>query len=272
MVVSILGCGWYGRALAAKLLSSGIPVKGSATSPERAEQLHEAGIKSYVIKIDEDASLYDADFFKCDIVVIAIPPGLRKNQGHQYLPKIKRVIKAIADHKITKAIYISSTGVYADCNREVNENDMAAPDSESGRILHKAEKLFLNESGLRTSIVRFGGLVGPGRDPAQFFSNKTDIPNGLAPVNLIHQIDCVGITCAIIEKDSFGFIFNASAPDHPAKGDFYRKMAAKAGLPRPVFVNELKDWKIVNSVNLSSKLNFSFVIDSWDKYPSVELG
>ena len=271
MVVSILGCGWYGRALAAKLVSSGIPVKGSATSPERAEQLAQAGIKSYVIKLDENESIYDVDFFKCDIIVIAIPPSFKKNQGKQYLPKIKNIIKAIVDHKVTKVIYISSTGVYADCNREVTENDLAQPDSESGQILRRAEELFLNENVFRTSIVRFGGLVGPGRNPARFFLNKTDIPNGLAPVNLIHQIDCVGVTCAIIERDRFGFIFNACAPDHPAKGDFYRKMARQNNIPSPIFLNELKYWKIVNSVNINSKLDYSFIIDVWDKYPLDEL-
>lgn len=271
MVVSILGCGWYGRALATKLLGFGISVKGSATSPEKAEQLHPAGVKSYVIKFEDHNSLFDADFFECDIVVIAIPPGFKANQGQHYLPNIKRIIKVIADHKISKVIYISSTGVYADCNREVNENDMPEPDSESGQILHEAEKLFLNERRFRTSIVRFGGLVGPGRNPGRFFSNKTGIPNGFAPVNLVHQIDAVGATCAVIEKDCFGYIFNVCAPDHPAKGDFYRKMAEEAKLPIPVFVNELSDWKIVDSVNISSKLNYNFVIDSWDKYPLDEL-
>lgn len=272
MVVSILGCGWYGRALAAKLLSYGISVKGSATSAERAEQLLRIGIKSYVIKFDENTSLYDADFFKCNIIVIAISPGFRKEEGHQYLQKIKGVIKAITDHKITKAVYISSTGVYADCNCEVNENDIPEPDSESGQILYAAETLFLNESGLKTSIVRFGGLVGPGRNPARFFAGKTNVPNGLAPVNLIHQNDCVGVTYAIIEKDCFGYIFNACAPDHPAKGKFYRKMAGQNKLPPPVFLNELRDWKIVDSVNLSSKLKYNFIIDSWDKYRLDEFG
>lgn len=271
MIVSILGCGWYGRSLATELLRNGFLVNGSATSPERAEHLRQAGIDAFVVKFDGDAQPYNPVFFTCDMIVVAIPPGFKKNQGNQYLTKIKRIIDAIKNHKIEKVIYISSTGVYADCNREVTEHDLPAPDSESGQVLFEAEQLFLNESRFKTTIIRFGGLVGPGRNPGRFFSGKTSLPNGLAPVNLIHQSDCVAITMSIIQKNCWGVVFNACAPDHPTKSSFYSQMARKSRLPAPVFLDKLNNWKIVTSLNLHSKLDYQFIVPLWNDYPAEEL-
>jgi hypothetical protein len=68
---------------------------------------------------------------------------------------------------------------------------------------------------------------------------------------------------AIIEKDAFGYLFNACTPDHPAKEDFYRGAAAKAGLPLPEFIHELNNYKIIISNNLISILDYQFCIVNW---------
>lgn len=263
MIVSILGCGWYGKALAKELLRKGIIVKGSATSTEKLEVLKEAGINPYAVQVNADRLIYDTDFFKCDVLVISIPPGLRKGEGSVYLPKIKYIIQAIVQNDIQKVIYISSTGVYGDHNKIVTENDAPKPDTESGKILLEAESLFRNETGFKTTIIRFGGLIGPGRHPGRFFAGRKNIPNGLAPVNMIHLDDCVGISTATIEQGAFGYLFNACSPDHPAKEDFYKDAALKGGYEAPQFVHELKAWKIVESVNIKPILNYTFKIQNW---------
>jgi nucleoside-diphosphate-sugar epimerase len=263
MIVSILGCGWYGKALAIELLKKGIIVKGSATSAEKLDVLRDLGISPFIIQVNDDRVYYDADFFKCDVLVISIPPGLKKGEGSSYLPKLNHIIQAIRGHNIQKVIYISSTGVYGDHNRKVTENDDPNPDSESGKILLEAESLFTSQSNFRTTIIRFAGLVGPGRHPGRFFAGKKDIPNGLAHVNMIHLDDCVGIGSAIIEQDTFGYLFNACSLDHPAKEDFYKDAAVKGGYEAPQFIHELKTWKIIESVNLKPVLNYTFKIQNW---------
>lgn len=263
MIVSILGCGWYGKALAKELLQKGIVVRGSATSAEKLNVLRELGITPHVVRVNEDGTNYDADFFKCDILVISIPPGLKKGEGSTYLPKIKHIIQAVLQNNIQKVIYISSIGVYGDHNKTITETDEPNSDTESGKILLEAENLFRSQSSFKTAIVRFGGLVGPGRHPGRFFAGKKDIPNGLAPVNMIHLDDCVGIGSAIIEKNAFGHLFNACSPDHPAKEDFYKDAALKGGYEAPEFIHELKNWKIVESVNLKPILNYTFKIQNW---------
>jgi nucleoside-diphosphate-sugar epimerase len=263
MVVSILGCGWYGKALARSLIQKGITVKGSSTSDEKLKQLSAEGITPYSVQFDASNENFDPGFFDCDVLVISIPPKFRKGETTGYLPKVQRIINAILTYQVRKVIYISSTGVHGDHNTEVNELSDPNPDTESGIILLEAEKLFQRETNFKTNIIRFGGLVGPERHPGRFFAGKKDIPNGLAPVNLIHQLDCVGISEAIIERDIFGYVFNACSGDHPTRSDFYGRSTLEAGLQAPEFINELNHWKIVDSINLISILNYEFKVPYW---------
>ena len=258
MVVSILGCGWYGKAVAVTLIAKGISVKGSAMSPDKMPPLFSLGILPYVVGFDADSQSFDPAFFECDVLIISITPKFRKGEGDDYLPKIQHIIQTIRESTVKKVIYISSTGVYGDHNSEVDESDSPQPDTPSGEILLDAEKLFSAETAFKTTIIRFGGLVGAGRDPGRFFARKTAIPNGLVPVNLIHLNDCIGITQAIIDHDAFGYLFNACSPYHPRKADFYREASLRSELPLPEFIDELGNWKLINSVNLDRILGYQF--------------
>ena len=108
--------------------------------------------------------------------------------------------------------FISSTSVYGDVCGMVDEDTLPSPETLSGEILVLAEKLFTSSNSFQTTVIRFGGLVGPGRDPGRFFAGKENISNGLAPVNLIHLDDCIGIGKEIIRKNFFPY---TSMPVHP---------------------------------------------------------
>lgn len=263
MTVSILGCGWYGLPLAKTLVANGIKVNGSTTSAGKLETLSEAGIKPFLIDLSVDDAADDSEFFTCDVLVIAIPPKSRSAEGEKYVPKLQRVINSINQNQVQKVIFISSTGVYADLNMEVNELTDPQPDSISGKILYEAEELFRQQIKFKTTIIRFGGLIGPGREPGRFFAGKKDIPNGLAPINLIELSDCIGITEAILNKNAFGYTINACSPHHPLKFEFYTRAAEKAGLVKPEFASELKEWKIINSINVDRVLGYQYKIENW---------
>jgi nucleoside-diphosphate-sugar epimerase len=256
--ISILGCGWYGLALAKALINDGIKVKGSTTSEQKIALLADEGIEPYLVNFSADDETYNADFFDCEVLFIAIPPKARSGAGAEFIPKIQRIISAIERHSVKKVVFISSTGVYADLNCEVDERTPPLPDTESGKILLEAENLFKNDPAFKTTIIRFAGLIGPGRNPGRFFAGKKNIPNGNAPVNLIHLDDCIGLTKAIIGHHAFGYLFNGCAPDHPVKSAFYTQAAVNSGLDKPDFIDELKEWKIVKSVNLEAILEYQF--------------
>jgi nucleoside-diphosphate-sugar epimerase len=260
MTISILGCGWYGLALAKSLVNKWIKVKGSTTTTDKLSLLAEQGIEPHLIDLTPNAEIIDQNFFDCDILWISIPPKARSGQGAEYLLKIERLVELIKTNNIKQVVLISSTGVYGDNNTEVTELDTPNPDSESGKILLAAEEMLKQQTEFTTTIIRFGGLIGPGRDPGRFFAGKIDVPNGDAPVNLIHLTDCIDVSNAILDKQAFGHTYNAVSPSHPTRADFYTQAATIAGLEIPGFIEEKKAWKIVSSINVENLLEYNYQV------------
>lgn len=258
--ISILGCGWYGLELAKELLKNGYIVKGSTTTPDKLAILQQAGILPYLINFTPEEDNVDYEFFNCDLLIISIPPKRSTAEQHTFLSKIKQVSKAAVNGNVPNIIFISATSVYGDYNKEVNEQTTPYPETESGKAILAAERTLTAIPDFITTIVRFGGLIGPGRDPGRFFAGKSAIPNGKAPVNLIHLSDCIGLTLRIIEKQAFGYIFNACATDHPTRSIFYTAAAARSGLELPQFKDELLNWKSVHSIYIAEKLSYQFKI------------
>jgi nucleoside-diphosphate-sugar epimerase len=261
ITISIAGCGWYGLNLAKELLKNDYTVKGSTTTTEKLPQLSDAGIESYLIDFSDTSSI-KPEFFECDILWIAIPPKTRSGNGEGYLTSIKNLIDGAKQQGVNQVILISSTGVYADVNTEVNEQSPTNPDTLGGKIMLQVEDLLKQQTHFTTTIIRFAGLIGPKRHPGRFFGGKKDIPNGGAPVNLIHLNDCLGVSCAIIDQKAFGHTYNACTPDHPTKKEFYTKAAQRMGLQQPDFLDEKKDWKVVSSLNVDQVLNYQYQVSS----------
>jgi len=264
-MISILGCGWYGLALGRALVNSGVIVKGSTTSNERLDELLAAGLLPYIVKLNNDSVQHEADFFDCETLIVSIPPKLRSGET-DYLLKIRLLIPYLIKYEVKQVIYISSTGVYPDCNKIVDERTLPKPDTESGKVLRAVEELLMEQSSFQTTIIRFGGLVGPDRHAGRFFAGKQDIPNGKAPVNVVHLKDCIGLTVSILNNNAHGHVFNACSPEHPTKVEFYTQAAIHADLPEPGFISELKNWKIVSSINIPNILSYKFSISIWQQY------
>jgi len=240
MTVSILGCGWFGTVLSKALRDQGHAVKGSTTSGDKLDSN-----RSHLIKLTSaEDSVYDPVFFDCDIIVIA--NNVRMNDEVAYLQRINFTIELIKRFNIPKVIFISSTSVYGEPGTTVDETTAPQAGTLSAKLLVQAEQLFQTAS-FNWTVLRFAGLIGPGRDPGRFFAGKSSIPNGLAPVNLLHIDDAVGITLQLIATASDHQIINAVSPDHPSRMDFYRTAAKHSGLELPDFIATCVQWKIVNS-------------------------
>jgi len=257
--ISILGCGWFGLALAKKLIGLNYSVKGSTTSQEKLAILQAENIQPFLVKFTAEAILADSAFFEADTLFICIPPKRNSTELLDYPKKINSILAAAKD-KSKHVVLISSTSVYADENKTVNETSEAHPDTDSGRVVLAAEMLFKELFPENCTVIRFAGLIGPDRNPGRFFAGKSNVSNGLAPVNLIHQTDAVGIAVKLLEKQAFGRTYNACSPNHPAKMEFYSAAAKTTGLVAPDFIAEKKNWKIVESVNVPEFLGYKFEV------------
>ncbi|MHA4895100.1 SDR family oxidoreductase [Pedobacter sp. PWIIR3] len=268
--VSILGCGWYGVAIARKLVDLGWTVNGSTTSEDKLQSLEEAGITGYLVNFSADQEQFDPEFFTCDVLIISIPPQRSAGLQSEYPEKIRKIAKVAKAAGVKKLLMISSTSVYGDTNGEVDETSPLKPDTESGRAIVDAEHIVRSYAGVAVTVLRFGGLIGPGRNLAKFFAGKKGISNGLAPVNLIHLDDCIGLTVHVLEADAFGFTFNACSPDHPTRAELYTLAAEVSNLPKPGFLNELTKWKRINGNLVTKELNYKYLVNKWSDFLTAD--
>ncbi|HEY0667406.1 MAG TPA: SDR family oxidoreductase [Sphingobacteriaceae bacterium] len=267
--ISVIGCGWLGFPLAKSLLNKGYTVKGSTTSNDKLPVLLEEGIEPFLVQFPDNCSVGTIlNLLKSDILIIAVPPGRNSHKNQSYFGLLNTLTEALPDSSIKKIIFISSTSVYGDSNGIVNESTTPIPDNDAGKRMLTAEQIILN-TDVEHVIVRLAGLIGPGRHPGKFLAGKTGVLNGLAPVNLIHLDDVIGILNAIITDENSSGIYNATAPHHPTRQEFYTSAAQSLGLDPPQFILEKASWKKVNSIRVTEELNYKFAVPNLMKWLTV---
>lgn len=262
--ISILGCGWLGFPLAKYLLKKGYKIKGSTTSENKISILKEHEINPFLLALYEDKIEGNIhDFLNdSDILIVDIPPKLRSTTSENFVSKIKLLITEIEKSNIKKVLFISSTSVYADGFpvKEITEETPTNPETKSGKQLVETEQLLLSNTTFETTILRFGGLIGEDRNPIKHLAGREKVANPEAPINFIHQEDCIGIITAIVEKSVWNDIFNAVAAQHPTRKEYYTTKAKELKLTPPAFEeNSISFGKIVNSTKVAKTLEYTFV-------------
>jgi len=272
MVVSILGCGWLGSALGKHLVENGYQVNGSVTRPEKLSLIEQIGMKSFLLKISDEAVDLSSGFWNCDALVISSNVRLDNNAG--YLNGLESIAEILRSKKVKRIVVVSSTSVYGEPNAIMDETAVVEPNTSSAKRLVDIERIFQYIPDTQTTLMRCGGLVGPGRLPGSFLAGRKNVPNGLAPVNLIHLTDCVGLIECILNTEEPVEVINAVSPDHPSRADFYTQAAAAQNLTLPEFVPEKTSWKIVKSLG-SANLGYNYQVSNWadwlDEVKSDEL-
>ncbi len=232
-----MGCGWLGLPLAKAFIKGGYLVRGTTTSENKLNILQKEGIAPFLISLSEEKIVGDISGFLADveILIVNVPPKLRGGNQENYVKKMQLLLESVKAAKTKKVIFVSSTSVYGNIEGEVTEETIPKPNTESGKQLLASEDLFKNTSELRTTIIRFGGLIGPDRHPVTMLSGRKGLKNGNHPVNLIHLDDCISILSLVIKNNWWGEIFNAVYPLHPAKKEYYHQVAAKKGMILPEY-------------------------------------
>ncbi|SHI87075.1 Nucleoside-diphosphate-sugar epimerase [Mesonia phycicola] len=264
--VSILGCGWLGLPLAERLIEKRFTINGSTTTLDKIKILKSKGINSFYVELTEEEIKGEVFSFLngVKILVIDIPPGLRKNPNSNFVKKAEHLIKKIELSCIEKVVFISSTSVFEDALDfpEYNETSIPNGKSNSAQQLLSVEKLLQSNSHFKTTIVRMGGLIGENRHPVKFLSGRKGISSGDAPVNLIQQKDCIALIEKVLELDAFAEVFHGVYPSHPTKKDYYQEQANDRNLELPEFdENSTSTGKIISSTFTEEKLNFSFTCE-----------
>lgn len=258
--VSILGCGWLGKSLAKTLIAQGYSVKGSVTSPQKHAELQSIGIEPFTIELNNSGILGDIASFMANtqLLIIAIPPGIRRNPKANYKARIQHLASHISSYPNCKVLHLSSIGVFGASQGKVDEIHEPKPKTEVGKQLLLAEHTIMALK-TATSIVRLGGLVGPNRHPVKQLSGKTEIPAPLAPTNLVHQKDVIDFLNAILNHNLWGHIFHCVSPVHHQRKEFYTNECLTHGLPLPHFSNaESNRTKIILDTKSAALFEFEY--------------
>ncbi|RXJ52678.1 Rossmann-fold NAD(P)-binding domain-containing protein [Gelidibacter gilvus] len=261
--ISIIGCGWLGLPLAAELVKNGHSVKGSTTSVDKMALLKKVGILAFLVSISEEGITgpIDACLKDSEILIINIPPGLRKNPNADFVKQMEFLCKHIETSTVKQVLYVSSTSVYEDDVKlsMITEKSPTNGQSATAKQLIAAEQIFKTNPNFETTILRFGGLIGEDRNPAKFLSGKTNVKDPEGPVNLIHQKDAIGIIKAIITDQHWNTDFNAASPQHPTRKAYYTSLCELQILPVPQFEDSGSSiGKIISSEKVERILKYDF--------------
>jgi len=245
--ISILGSGWLGLPLAERFVARGYRVRTSTTSAGRLQELAALPSEPFLVDIGRPDDSIDAFLQSTTLIV---------NITSKDIEAFRRLVGKIEESAIEAVLFVGSTSVYPADSQRVSEADGGESPEHPLVVI---ENLFRQSREFRTTVVRFGGLIGPGRHPGRFFRGNKVVRDPNACVNLIHLDDCIDIIDRIVTGNVWGETFNACADTHPSKREFYTQAATLAGAPPPQFEEGGDEsFKLIDNAKLKRVLGYRF--------------
>ncbi len=249
----IIGCGDVALRMT-PLLRQRYRIYALAREPQRFAALRALGITPIRGDLDEPQTLHALAGLAHDVVHFAPPPG---HGAHD--TRTAHLVAALAKGESLpqQLVYISTSGVYGDCNGElVSETHPTRPQTDRARRRADAEKRLREwgrRSGVSVSILRVPGIYAADRLPLARLEKGTPalIPEDDSYVNHVHADDLARMVVAALHHAHPGRMYNA-VDDAPQKmGDYFDLVADRFGLPRPPRVARAEAARIIPETLLS---------------------
>ena len=261
--IGILGCGWLGLPLAKHLVELGFQVRGSTTQNIKLSTIEQTGTQAFIVHCEEDACSGLAPFLTgLSTLIINLPPGLRSNPNGRFDLVLQQIQKEIIACGVEEVVFISSTSVYGQSCRLIKEETPTGAVTESGKQLVSCEQLLLKSTAFNTSIIRFGGLVGPNRHPVFSLAKRPQIDNPEGEINFIHLDDCIKMITRCVQSFKGNSLYNGVSPYHPSRKEYYTEMAKKAGIQLPSFTKQKGVSRIISSKKAENDLKMRFIVEN----------
>lgn len=232
--IVILGCGDIGARVARVWYSRGVPVTAVLRNPERAQALRDADID--VLQLD----LVQGDVSRIPtrgnrVYYFAPPP----NEGRTDTTLARWLAGLDDTNTPAKIVYISTTGVYGDCQGAwVDEDTPVNPQADRAWRRVDAERqvqAWTSNHQIPLAILRVAGIYGPGRLPLEALANGQPVlRNSAAPYsNRIHADDLAQVCVAAMVREEGTGIFNVCDGEESTMSDYYQTVAQVYALPPP---------------------------------------
>ncbi|WLS80323.1 SDR family oxidoreductase [Erwinia pyri] len=270
--VAIVGLGWLGMPLGLSLTAHGWQVLGSKTTQDGVDAARMCGIESYLLELKPEL-ICDADdleaLLSVDALVITLPASRTAEGGESYMLAVQQIVDSALARAVPRIIFTSSTSVYGSGSGVMKESAPLEPQTIAGKTLKELEEWLHHLPHTSVDILRLSGLVGPGRHPGRFLAGKTDLADGSHGVNLVHLEDVVAAISLLLQTPKGGHIYNLSAPEHPARSEFYPAVARQLELTPPTFRQQADGdrGKLIDGSKICRDLGFEYQYPDPAKMP-----
>ena len=232
--VLIAGCGYVGTALGRHLAKAGHMVWGlrretgdlpSPLLPLMADLINPKALEALPADIDTVFYMASPDRSEEAAYRAAYIDGLRN---------LLNVLKTREQRP--RVLYTSSTAVYAQKSGEwVDETSPTTPEYFSGRCLLEGERYLLS-SGFPATVVRLGGIYGPGRTRLLRKVREGSATYQDGPpryTNHIHRDDCVGVLAHLMTLEPLDSIYLGVDNEPSDRRERLSWLANELGAPPP---------------------------------------
>jgi len=237
--VVIAGCGYVGNELARLLLEEGHEIYGirrdvSALAP---------GVKGIEGDLARPGALGPAPP-RVELAVFAVAPDEAGERAYRraYLDGLAGFLEWLADEgqRPSRIVMTSSTAVYGQRRGEaIDEDSPTHPTQYRGETLLASERL-LAASGLRTVVVRLGGIYGPGRTSLIDRAREGLLRRRAEPhyTNRIHRDDAAGVLCHLLLHPDPLDLYLGVDDESAEEAAVYEWLAAELGAQPPPVEDE----------------------------------
>jgi len=252
--IGVVGCGWLGMPLAKHLATIYTRVKGTSRNTIKLEELQRNGVDAFLILLETNQIKGNFNAFIRDLDTLII--AVNASPTEEYYQKLDTLCKYVTKSEVKNIIFLSSTSVYENTNKVVDENESVNQQS----IYVRAENIFKKNPRFNTTILRLGGLIGEDRHPITSISGKILAQNPNVPINLVHLKDCINIITLVIKKHLWNETFNIVYPYHPGKLEYYSKIAKDRKLHSPTYDETIEfKGKVVSSAKIIENTGYMFL-------------
>lgn len=230
----MVGCGYTGRRLWHLCAAQDRDFVGTASSDESLARLRARGIPAVLLDLDHPGARLAPELCHGRVIVYMAPPPDAPGAD----PRLRAFLASLP--ALPEAlVYLSTTGVYGDTGGSVvDEETPPAPGSARGRRRLDAEQAataWADANAVPLRILRVPGIYGPGRLPLERIRQGAPVVRAAeaGPGNRIHVDDLAGACLAAADYSGPQQVFNVGDGNHASTTEYFRAVAAAAGLPAP---------------------------------------
>ncbi len=250
--IILVGSGYLGNYIIENIIENKLPYKiieVARTKKNRPDRIES-------IKMDLDSGNLGLEGFGNGRIIYMAPPSMASLKDN----RVENFLKNLGTVKIKQFIYISTSGVYGNCNgKEVDETYEVNPSTDRAKRRVSAESQLINyckQKKIRLIILRVPGIYGKGRLPIDRIKSGEPIikKEESRVTNLIHVEDLARLVIAGLKIDNAGLheIINVSDGNPVLSTDYYETLSKLLGIK----INNYITYREAKNIYTEKRLSF----------------